>query len=313
MASKRSKPLRVAIVGGAGFAGQNVRNELEAAGIETGVFSRSNGCDLMDLPTAFERLDRFQPTHIVNCAAHVGSVNYVRDFAADVIDHNLRMILNIYRVAQKMREVIVVNPIANCAYPGVMDTYVESDLWAGPVHPSVLSYGSARRMIDALANCYHWQYGVRSANVIVPNMYGPFDSTNPNKTHALNALVIKFVRAVKQGEAEVEVWGTGKPIREWLYVKDFARLTRRLVESGEDLLEPVNIAQNHGLTVDELVLIISEAVQFRGRIRKNTAYPDGSPKKVMDDALFRQRFPDFAFTPFEQGLGETIAYYQSVL
>ena len=313
MSPTREKSLRVAIVGGAGFAGQNVRNELDAAGIKTGVFSRSSGCDLMDLPTAFEKLDQFHPTHIVNCAAHVGSVNYVRDFAADVIDHNLRMILNIYRVAQKMRDVIVVNPIANCAYPGVMDTYVESELWSGPIHPSVLSYGSARRMIDALAQCYHWQYGVRSANVIVPNMYGPFDSTNPNKTHALNALVIKFVRAVKQGEAEVEVWGTGKPIREWLYVKDFARLVRQVVERGEDLLEPVNLAQNHGLTVDELVAIISGAVRFSGEVRKNLSFPDGSPKKVMDDTLFSRKFRNFQFTPFRVGLKETIEYYWDIL
>lgn len=313
MALANGRALRVAIVGGAGFAGHNVRNELNAAGIEAGVLSRANGCDLMDLPSAFEKLDQYHPTHIVNCAAHVGSVNYVRDFAADVVDHNLRMILNIYRIAQKMRDVIVVNPIANCAYPGVMDTYVESQLWSGPIHDSVLSYGSARRMIDALAQCYHWQYGVRSANVIVPNMYGPFDSTNPNKTHALNALVIKFVRAVKQGDDEVEVWGTGKPIREWLYVKDFARLVRRLIEGGGDLLQPVNLAQNHGLTVDELVAIISEKTAFDGHVRKNTAYPDGSPKKVMNDTLFRKRFPDFEFTPFEVGLKETIDYYRSIL
>lgn len=313
MVSANSRPLRVAIIGGGGFAGHNVRNELDAADIESAVFSRANGCDLMDLSSAFEKLDQFHPTHIVNCAAHVGSVNYVRDFAADVVDHNLRMILNIYRIAQKMRDVIVLNPIANCAYPGEMDTYVESELWSGPIHPSVLSYGSARRMIDALAQCYHWQYGVRSANVIVPNMYGPFDSTNPNKTHALNALVIKFVRAVKQGEDEVEVWGTGKPIREWLYVKDFARLTRQLIERREDLLEPVNLAQNHGLSVDELVSIISETVGFGGEIRKNLAFPDGSPKKVMDDGLFRKRFPEFAFTPFDVGLRETIDYYGSVL
>jgi len=305
--------VRIAILGGTGFAGRNVRNELEAAGLTVAAFSRTTGCDLLDLPKAWAKLDAFRPTHIVNCAAHVGSVNYVSDFAADVVDQNMRMLLTIYKIAEQMRETIVINPIANCAYPGVLDTYEEDSFWAGPIHPSVLSYGSTRRMIEVLSKCYHDQYGVRSANVIVPNMYGPFDSTNPNKTHALNALVIKFVRAVKSDASEVEVWGTGKPIREWLYVKDFGRIVRQLVETREDFLSPVNVAQNHGLSVDELVSIISKKLDYKGKIVKNTKYPDGSPKKVMKDRLFRLRFPDFKFTQFEEGLAETIEYYQAIL
>lgn len=305
--------LRIAVLGGTGFAGRNVRDELERAGMTVQAFSRTTGCDLHNLEQTWAHLDAFRPTHLVNCAAYVGSVNYVADFAADVVDANMRMLLNIYRVAQQMREAIVINPIANCSYPGVLDTYEEAHFWDGPIHPSVLSYGSTRRMMHVLSQCYHAQYGVRSANVFVPNMYGPFDSTNPNKTHALNALAIKFVRAVKTGAADVEVWGTGKPIREWLYVKDFARIVRILIEQGGDFLEPVNVAQNYGLTVDQLVDIISRQVGYKGTISKNTRYPDGAPKKVMDDTLFRQRFPGFKFTSMEEGLRETVEYYRSII
>jgi GDP-L-fucose synthase len=236
--------LRVAVLGGTGFAGRNVRDLLQSAGMSVGVFSRTTGCDLIDLPGAWAKLDMFRPNYIVNCAALVGSVNYVTDFAADVVDVNMRILLNIYKIAQQMREVVIIDPIANCAYPGLMDLYEERGFWDGPIHPSVLSYGSTRRMMWVLSKCYFDQYGVRSLNLVVPNMYGPYDSTNPNKTHALNALVIKFVRAVKYGLREVEVWGTGKPIREWLYVKDFAAVVRRVIEDGQDSLEPVNIAQN---------------------------------------------------------------------
>ena len=305
--------LRVAILGGTGFAGLNVRNALEAAGHMVGVFSRTTGCDLLDLPTAWSKLDSFRPNYIINCAALVGSVNYVTDFAADVVDVNMRIALNTYKIAQQMREVVVVNPIANCAYPGVMDSYEERGFWDGPIHPSVLSYGSTRRMMWVLSKCYFDQYGVRSVNLIVPNMYGPFDSTNPNKTHALNALIIKFVRAVQNHSAEIEVWGTGKPIREWLYVKDFASIVRRVIEAGEDGMEPVNIAQNKGQTVIELVDTIRQLVGYTGKITYNTLYQDGSPKKVMDDHCFRQRFPDFTFTTIDDGIRETIAYYQSIL
>ncbi len=305
--------LRIAVLGGTGFAGRNIRNELENAGFEVGVFSRTSGCDLLDLTKSWQCLDAFKPEYIINCAALVGSINYVTDFAADVLDVNMRIILNTYKIAQQMREVVVVNPIANCGYPGVMDHYEEKGFWDGPIHPSVLSYGSTRRMMWVASKCFHDQYGVRSVNLIVPNMYGPYDSTNPNKTHALNALIIKFVKAVKYNLSEVEIWGTGKPIREWLFVKDFAGIIRRVVEDKSSTIDLINIAQNHGQSVTELVDLIRQAVSFQGQITFNTRYQDGSPKKVMDDTIFRQRFPDFEFTPIETGIKETISYYSAIL
>ena len=304
---------RVAILGGTGFAGRNVRNILEEVGMTVAVFSRTTGCNLLDLPTAWAKLDAFRPNYIVNCAALVGSVNYVSDFAADVVDVNMRIVLNTYKIAQQMREVVIVNPIANCGYPGTMDIYEERGFWDGPLHPSVLSYGSTRRMMWVLSQCYQSQYGVRSVNLIVPNMYGPYDSTNPNKTHALNALIIKFVHATRKKLPEVEVWGTGKPIREWLYAADFASVIKRVIEAKEDSLEPVNIGQNQGYSVDELVEIIRRQVGYTGEVTHNTLYPDGSPKKVMDDRYFRQRFPDFHFTDFETGIAQTIEYYRRIL
>lgn len=304
---------RVAILGGTGFAGTNVRRCLADNGFEVGIFSRTTGCDLLDLPMAWQKLDAFHPNFIVNCAALVGSINYVTDFAADVVDVNMRIIMNTYKIAQQIRQVVVINPIANCGYPGVMDYYEESGFWDGPIHPSVLSYGSTRRMMQVLSKCYFEQYGVRSTNLIVPNMYGPYDSTNPNKTHALNALIIKFVKAVKYRQQEIEIWGTGKPIREWLYVRDFAKIILQVFSRNELFLDPVNIAQNRGETVNELVDIIREKVDYSGKLTYNTKYQDGSPKKVMNDHLFRQKFPDFSFTSLDKGIAETIQYYQSIL
>lgn len=304
---------RIAVLGATGFVGRNVWNFLKEAGHEVYGLSRTSGCDLKDLSSTWRALDPIRPDYIVNCAAHVGSVNYVADFAADVVTDNMLMILNVYKVAQQLRETVVITPIANCGYPGHLDLYREQEFWDGPIHPSVLSYGSTRRMVDVLANCFQAQYGVRSANVFVPNMYGPYDSTNPNKTHALNALVIKFVRALKEGRSEIEVWGTGRPIREWLYVKDFARVVVQMIGSSVAATKPLNIAQNHGLSVDDLVGILVKLTGFAGGIVKNSRYPDGAAKKVMDDVQFRKVFPGFAFTSLEDGLAETVRYYQKLL
>lgn len=305
--------VRVAVLGGGGFVGRNVCNALEAGGATVEVFSRTTGCDLLDLHTAANKLHSFRPAWIVNCAAEVGSVNYVYDFAADVLDLNMRMILNVYKAAQQMREVVILNPVANCAYPGSLDLYSEDQFANGPLHPSVMSYGATRRQMVYASYCYFRQYGLRSVNLIVPNMYGPHDSTNPNKTHALNALIIKFVNAVNHQCGEIEVWGTGNPIREWLFAKDFAKAVCEVIGDRRIFQDPINIAQNEGHSVKQLVETIANLVDYKGDIFYNTRYQDGSPKKVMDNTKFKAAFPEFQFTELERGIRETIEYYRRIL
>lgn len=158
------------------------------------------------------------------------------------------------------------------------------------------------------------QYGIRSIYLLVPNMYGPYDSTDPNKAHALNALISKFVKAARSGGSEIEIWGTGVAIREWLFAPDFARiLATILVDINRvGLAEPINIAQNFGLSVRELVTIINTYFGNSFEVKWNSQMPDGAPKKVMDDVRFRKIFPEFKFTPLEHGIRETVDYYQSI-
>jgi GDP-L-fucose synthase len=148
----------------------------------------------------------------------------------------------------------------------------------------------------------------------VPNMYGPHDSTDPNKAHALNALISKFVKAENSHQKELEIWGTGIAIREWLYAKDFGKIIFTILKNPNlmGLAEPVNIGQNFGLSVKELVYIIKSNFNFDVDIVWNHNMPDGAPKKVMDDRKFRKVFKNFTFTPFEEGIEKTIAYYKSI-
>jgi len=303
----------VAVLGGTGFAGQSVCRELRNAGFLVTSFSRSSGCDLLDLPKASECLQESAPDVIVNCAALIGSINYVGKAPAEVLDVNTRMILNVYRIALEIPGTIIVNPVGNCGYPGNQDYLEEKRFWNGPVHPTVLGYGTTRRLMVTAATCYRNQYGVQSINLITPNMYGPGDSPDPNKTHALNALVIKFVRAVRDELPAVEIWGSGRPVREWLYVEDFARLIRIAIEQGDAPTEPVNLAQNYSRTISDLAGIIQRMTGYQGEIVYNTSYPDGAARKVMSNTLFQKRFPKFVFTPLESGILSTIEYYRGVL
>jgi GDP-L-fucose synthase len=180
----------VLVLGGTGFVGQNVSDVLREAGVEYISVSRAKGIDLRDLASIQGLLHRTRPRFIVNCAAHVGSLNYVTQQAADVVVDNTRMILCLYEaVARECPEALVINPIANCAYPATVNTFEEDHWWDGHLHRSVLSYGSTRRMLWSVAECFQMQHSIRSIHFLVPNMYGPYDSTDPNKAHALNALI----------------------------------------------------------------------------------------------------------------------------
>ena len=130
------------------------------------------------------------------------------------------------------------------------------------MHGSVHSYGNAKRMIQELAACYAMQHGVRSVNFLVPNTFGPGDHTDPNKTHALNGMIIRMLKAHRAGEERFEIWGTGRPVREWAYIDDVAEILVRGLRLEADLTYPVNIAQNHGYSIAETAGHIARAVGF---------------------------------------------------
>lgn len=307
--------MKVLLLGGTGFVGTNVAECLKENAIDHAVVSRKTGHDLREMTVCADLFSREKPDFIINCAAHVGSLNYVTQQAAEVIVDNARMIVAMYTsAAQACPKATIINPIANCAFPGVAETYLEDEWQNGQLHRSVLSYGATRRFLWAAGESFSMQYGIRTINLFVPNMYGPHDSTDPNKAHALNALVAKFVKAERTNQPKMEIWGTGIAIREWLYARDFGRILVQIIKDplmiGLD--EPVNIAQNFGLSVRELVQIIQSHFKYTGEIVFDPTKPDGAPKKVMDDRKFRKVFPDFKFTPFENGILNTIKYYNSI-
>lgn len=307
--------MKVLVLGASGFVGKNVCHDLAAVGLSVVQAPSREICDLRDLEQTRDLLSEVRPEYIVNCAAQVGSLNYVTNHAGEIITNNARMILNIYEAIKNLSiSTRLISIVANCAYPATtMESFKEEEWQNGPVHSSVFAYGSVRRFTWAVSKCYEMQYGIKTTTLFAPNMYGPGDSADPDKAHALNALISKFLCAQKNNEARVTVWGTGNPVREWLYVKDFSRIIAQILQESCYFDEPVNIAQNYGISIKALVDIIRQNVGFEGDIVYDTTKADGAPKKVMDDARFKAVFPSFVFTPFERGIPETIEYYKQCL
>jgi GDP-L-fucose synthase len=157
------------------------------------------------------------------------------------------------------------------------------------------------------------QYGMNSFNFLIPNTFGPGDYADPNRTHALNGMIIRMIKAHRERKSEFEIWGTGKPIREWAYIEDVVKILKRALVLQKDLTYPVNIAQNKGYSIRGSAELIAKGIGYRGKLVYNTDYQDGAPKKVLDNRRFRGLFPDYKFINHEEAIRRTIRYYESVL
>ena len=267
----------------------------------------------MDLSQFSAALRQLRPDTIINCAAHVGSVHYVTTYAADVIHDNTQMIVNTYRAIQReCPRAKLINPISNCSYPGDANTHYEPDWQNGPVHDSVLAYATPRRLFYAFAECYRKQHGQQTVNWLVANSYGPGDYLDPNKVHALNGIIIRLIQAKRAGRRTFEIWGSGRPLREWAYIEDVARL---LVDSLgiHEQTYPVNFAQHKAYSIAEIARLVTQELGYDVEFVFNTKLADGAPVKILDDRVFRGKYPPFDFTPLVDGIRHTIAYYEKAL
>jgi GDP-L-fucose synthase len=269
----------------------------------------------LDLQVLKKKISSLKPYCLINAAAHVGSIAYVTKNAANVCHDNAQMYLNIFKAINEAHpKAILINPISNCSYPGIIDVQHEELWWQGAVHDSVESYGNPKKLGFILSECYRKQYGIRTVNLIMSNAYGPLDYADVQRTHAMNGIVIRMIQVIRNGDKEFVVWGTGTPVREWIYMEDAARVIREVLEKEIfDLPQPLNIGQEHGVSINESVGFVRSMLKSDIKITNDLTKQDGAPIKVLGKKKFREHFPDFRFTGYEDGIAATIKYYESIL
>ena len=298
----------ILLIGSQGFLGSHVKNLLEQNQEKYQEIKNKKDTDIRNL----EELDKFVSQNefkaIINCSAFVGGIAFGYKYQADLLQINSLMAVNIYEIAKKYKIEKVINPISNCVYPGHLELYEEKDFWNGPPHESVFNYGLSKRLMVGLGESFFHQYGITTSNVIMSNMYGPNDHFEEERSHALGAIIKKVSDAKKSNSKNIEIWGTGKPVREWLYVEDGAKaLVNSLnLNDGSYLF---NVGINKGSSINEISDMISHAFNWDGNFVYDSSKPDGVMKKTVNGD-YGKRLLDWApEVKLNDGIKKTVDWY----
>ena len=304
--------MKYVVTGGTGFLGRHLVSRLEAAGHPVAV-PRSASCDLLELGQVKAFLERERPERIIHSAAYYGGLGINGVEPATIYFRNVMMGANLFEAARHVdtiRKVVVVGTA--CSYPGRLENLMrEDDFWAGPVHGSVENYGITKKIMSVQGRAYKAQYGLDSVHLVLTNLYGPWDSYNPHRSHVVAALVRKFVEAKRANAAHVPLWGTGRPVREFLYVEDCADAIVEAADAYTDIQHPLNIGTGIGTSIKELAETIRDLTAFRGELRWEADKPDGQAMKILDPERARAALAWRPTHSLRDGLAKTIAWYDA--
>jgi GDP-L-fucose synthase len=301
---------RVVLTGGSGFLGRQLVWRLQGRVKKLGV-PRSREYNLVSFEDCARCMEDFRPNLVIHSAAFYGGIGINELYPGRIYYENLVMGANLMEAARLAGAKKVVQIGTACSYPGYLENLLkEENFWDGPPHQTVWNYGLTKKMLSVQGWAYKKQYGMDSVHLILTNLYGPGDSFNPDRSHVAAALVRKFVEAVIEDKPVVECWGTGRPVREFLYVEDCAEAILLAAEKYDDLT-PMNIGTGVGTSIKELAELVQELTGFEGRIEWNTTKPDGQMVKVLDATRLKQNLNWTPPTTLRGGLAKTIAWYRA--
>ena len=299
---------KVLVTGGAGFLGKQLVSIVKSKGGDVFV-PRSKNYDLRKEEDVDRLFKQYYPEIVIHMAAHGGGIGHMRKHSGSIFYDNIMMDTLVIEksLEHNINKFVGIGTV--CSYPKFTPTpFKEEDLWNGYPEETNAAYGLSKKMMLVQTQAYREEYGFNGIHLLLVNMYGPYDDFNLETSHVIPALIRKFIDAVENNKKEVEVWGTGKATREFLYVEN---ATRGIILATEkyNKPEPVNIGAGFEIKIKDLVDLIAELTGFDGRIKWDTTKPDGQPRRCLDTTKAEREFEFKAKTAFREGLKKTIEWY----
>lgn len=296
---------RVLVTGGSGLVGRHLRELLPGA-----VYISSKDYDLRNEADA-KRLFAEKWDHVVHLAARVGGILENIGHPAEFIEENLLMNTLLLKYARLSGTPRVTAVLSTCIYPDVYERYplTEEDLHKGEPQATNFAYAIAKRSLAVQIDAYRKQYGLLYNYLIPCNLYGEYDKVDERRSHYLTALLGKIIRAEREGRSVIELLGTGRPLRQFMYGGDLARAILACIERG--ITESFNVAVDENRSIREIAEIAVAACGHPGfEIRFDGVSPDGQFRKDVSNARLRSLLPDFRFTPLADGIAKVYRHYK---
>jgi len=286
------------VTGGKGLVGSSVESQFKPTRYEV---------NLMDLGSIVNYLVENQIDSIIHCAAKVGGIKANSENLGGFYYENAVMNTNVLEAARIAGVKKVVSFLSTCVFPADAEYPLTPDqIHKGEPHPSNYAYAYAKRMLEVQSRAYRDQYGCNFVTVVPCNIYGPHDNYNLDSGHVIPSLIHKCYLAKENG-TDFEIWGTGKPYREFIYSADVGYITQWVLENYDDP-EPLIISPDEEISIATVAQEIAWRMGFEGNIVFNQEM-DGQFKKPSDNSKLKSLLPDYTFVPIELGIQKSIDWF----
>ena len=285
--------LKILVLGSRGMVGSSVSRILKKNNSINLFESTRNDTNLFSLPETQKLFNDFKPDIVINAAAKVGGILANNLQRTEFILNNLKININIIESISKFPETKLINLGSSCIYPlGAEVPIAESTLMTGKLEPTNSPYAMAKLAAIEMGDAISKQFGHKVLDLMPTNLYGPNDNFSENESHVIPGLISRMHRAKFENKDKFEVWGTGTPLREFLFIDDLASAIKFTIVNNVD---PglYNIGSNQEVTIKSLVENVKDVVNFPGEIVFDETKPDGNPRKLLDSS----KFTNFGWKP----------------
>jgi len=299
--------MTILVAGGSGLVGSAIVRELKRLNQDV-VGISSKDVDLLDRSKTFEYVNHLKPTAVIDAAAKVGGIGGNNSYPAEFLSQNLQIQSNLMDAAHAAKVSKFVFLGSSCIYPrDCAQPIKEEYLLTGELEQTNSAYAVAKIAGIELIKSYRKEYDYKWISVMPTNMYGPNDNFDLENGHVLPVLIRKFIEAKRSGSAQVILWGSGAPLREFLHVDDLAKAVVLCMDKYDDSRQ-INIGSGHEVSIKELAVKISIAAGFKGEIIWDSSKPDGTMRKVLDSS----KITKLGWKPLislDQGITSTVEWY----
>lgn len=304
------KNSKILVLGGRGLVGSALIRELKAQGHENILSPFRDEVDLLNQQQVLDYFEKNKPEYVFMAAAKVGGIVANNEYRADFIFQNLGIQQNIFQACFENKVTRMLFLGSSCIYPKMAPQPLKEEyLLTGPLEETNEPYALAKIAGLKTAESFRRQYGCEYYSVMPTNLYGPHDNFDPKNSHVIPGLIRRMSEAKDNGEKTFEVWGTGNPKREFLYVEDMAKACLHVMNFQGEMPDLINIGCGEDISIKELAHIIKAKVGFEGEIVFNTDYPDGTPRKLLDVS----RIKSLGWSPqvgLEEGIEKAVTFFR---